>query len=190
MKTKIIKSILFFLLAVLAGHLAESIVFGLALNSIVSGLWRDEYTSKAVAVTAVYGVIAHVVFSAVYSVISSRSVEFREYMKNEIRAGSSAPAIFKNTYLKNLLYEVPVYFTVLLPFTLYFSLLKNIDLSNSFSFEKFHITEFWLYITTGSAASGIILSVVMFFLILYAVRFIMITVTRKSLIENSVTLQG
>ena len=105
-------------------------------------------------------------------------------------SGSSAPAIFKKTYLKNLLYEVPVYFTVLLPFTLYFSLLKNIDLSNSFSFEKFHITEFWLYITTDSAAAGVFLSVTVFFLILYAVRFIMIAVTRKKLIENSVTLQG
>ena len=186
---KIWKSILFWVIALFGGHLAESVIFGLALNTIVSNIWRDGYESNAIAFIAVYGVIIHVVFCIVYTLVTTRSVTYRDSFKAEIKSGSSTGAIFKKFYLKNLLYEIPVYIALLLPFTIYFVFMTKIDLSNSFAFEKFYISEFWLYIISNNALVGIILSILFFFIILFAVRFITVAATKKNLIENSVTLQ-
>ena len=188
MKNKIFKSILFWLLAVLGGHLAESVLFGVALNTVVSNIWRDGYESNAVGIIIAYGIIVHVVFCIVYTVVTSRSVTFRDNFKAEIRNGTPTAAIFKKLYIKNLAYEIPVYFAVLLPFTVYFSFITNIDLANSFAFEKFYISEMWAYVITRSSILGIIISSVLFFVILFAVRFIITVATKKNLIENSVTL--
>ena len=189
MKNGIFKSVLLFLIGLVGGHIAESLLFGIALNSIVSGIWRDGYYSKAALTVAVYVFISHVIFCIVYTVIFTRSVEFRDGMKARIREGESAFAICKATYLKNLAFELPVYIVFMIPFTVYFSLLTNIDLSNSFSFEKFHISEMGMYIACNNAFLGLVAVIPAFFLILFAVRLAVIAILRKNMIENSVTLQ-
>ena len=188
MKNRIFKSILFFLLAVLGGHLAESLIFGVALNTVVSNIWRDGYESNAILIISIYGVIIHIVFSVVYTLVTTRSVTFRDEFKAEIKNGASSAAIFKKFYLKNLAYEIPVYLAVLLPFTIYFSFITNIDLANSFAFEKFYISELWAYIVCKGSLLGAVLSSVIFFVTLYIVRFIITAATKRNLIENSVTL--
>ena len=188
MKNKIFKSVLFWFLALLAGHLASSVIFGLALNTMVATLWHDGYESNAAALASVYGVVAQILFAVVYTVINTRGVEYREKMKAEIRNKTTVFGIFKKFYLKNAIYEIPVYFVFMLPYTLFFAFQTGVDLSNSFSFEKFYISEMWAYITTKNAVFGLLISVISTFLILSAVRLIVVAATRKSLIENSVTL--
>lgn len=187
-KAGFFKSLLFFFLALLGGHLAESLIYGVALNTIVGNVWRDGYESNAVGIITAYGIIIHVVFCIVYTVVTTRSVTYRDSFKAEIKNGCSAGAIFKKFYIKHLSYEIPVYFAVLLPFTIYFAFIKNVDLANSFAFEKFYIAELWIYVITKNALLGIIISSLIFFIVLFAVRFIVTAVTRKNLIENSVTL--
>lgn len=188
MKNRIFKSILFWLLAVLGGHLAESLIFGVALNTMVSNVWRDGYESNAVGIITAYGIIIHIVFCIVYTIVTTRSVTFRDEFKAEIKNGASTAAIFKKFYIKNSAYEIPVYLAVLLPFTVYFSFITNIDLANSFAFEKFYISETWAYVITENSILGILISSAVFFIVLFAVRFIITAATKKNLIENSVTL--
>ncbi len=188
MKNRIFKSILFWLLAVLGGHLAESLIFGVALNTMVSNVWRDGYESNAVGIITAYGIIIHIVFCIVYTIVTTRSVTFRDEFKAEIKNGASTAAIFKKFYIKNLAYEIPVYLAVLLPFTVYFSFITNIDLANSFAFEKFYISELWVYIVCKNSLLGAVAASLIFFVILYIVRFMITAATKKNLIENSVTL--
>lgn len=188
MKIKKLKSVLFWLLALAAGHLASSVIFGLALNTMVGGMWRDGLETNAVAAITVYAVIIQTVFSVVYTVINTRSVAFREDMKAEIRNKTPVFDVFKRVYLKNAVFEIPVYAAFLIPYSLFFAFSK-VDLANSFAFEKFYIPELWAYVLSGNAFLGILISVAVMFVILYTVRFIVLLSTRKSLIENSVTLQ-
>ena len=92
---KTITAILFYRLAIFAGHLAESVIYGLALNTIVSELWRDDYRSKAIFMIAVYGILASVAFCVIYTVIGTRSVEYREALKAEIKSKSPIFSVFK-----------------------------------------------------------------------------------------------
>lgn len=188
MKGKKLKPVLLFILALTAGHLASSLIFGLALNKIVESLWHDGYEPKAVALITVYAIVIQIVFCTVYTVINTRSVTFRDEMKAEIRNKTPLSDVFKKYYLKNIVFEIPVYVVFMIPYTVFYSFSK-VDLANSFSFEKFYIMELWAYITSGNAVLGILISVAVTFVILYAVRFIVLLITRKSLIENSVTLQ-
>ena len=185
---KKIKPVLLWIAALVAGHLAESIVFGLVLNSIVSGLWRDDYQSKAIMLITVYAVIIQIAFCAVYTVINTRSVTFRDGLKEEIKNKTPVFDIFKKIYLKNAVFEMPVYAVFIIPYTIFFASSK-VDLANSYSFEKFYIAELWAYVVSGNAFLGFLISVAVTFLILYAMRFIVLAVTRKKLIVNSVTLQ-
>ena len=109
-------------------------------------------------------------------------------MKAEIKNKTPVFDVFKKHYLKNAVFEIPVYIVFLIPYTLFYAF-SSVDLANSFSFEKFYIMELWAYITSGNAVLGILISVAVTFVILYAVRFIVLLIMRKSLIENSVTLQ-
>ncbi len=183
-----IKPVLFWITALVAGHLAQSLIFGLALNSIVENIWRDGYEPKAAAVITVYAIVIQIVFCIVYTVINTRSVTFRDEMKAEIKNKTPVFDVFKKHYLKNAVFEIPVYIVFLIPYTLFYAF-SSVDLANSFSFEKFYIMELWAYITSGNAVLGILISVAVTFVILYAVRFIVLLIMRKSLIENSVTLQ-
>ena len=184
----IIKSILFFIIALIAGHLAESVIFGLTLNTVVGSMWRDGYESNAVALITVYAIIIQIVFCIVYTVINTRSVTFRDEMKAEIKNKTPVFDVFKKVYLKNSVFEIPVYIIFLIPYTLFYAF-STVDLANSFSFEKFYIAELWAYIVSGNGFLGLLISVVIMFIILNAVRFIVFLIMRKNLIENSVTLQ-
>ena len=183
-----IKPVLFWITALVAGHLAQSLIFGLALNSIVENLWRDGYESNAVALITVYAIIIQIVFCIVYTVINTRSVTFRDEMKAEIKNKTPVFDVFKKVYLKNAVFEIPVYIIFLIPYTLFYAF-STVDLANSFSFEKFYIAELWAYIVSGNGFLGLLISVVIMFIILNAVRFIVLLIMRKNLIENSVTLQ-
>ena len=185
---KKIKPVLFWIIALTAGHLAESIIFGLALNTIVGSLWRDGYESNATALITVYAIIIQIVFCIVYTVINTRSVTFRDEMKAEIKNKTPVFDVFKKYYLKNAVFEIPVYIIFLIPYTLFYAFSK-VDLANSFSFEKFYISELWSYIVSGNGFLGLLISVVIMFVLLYATRFIVLLIMRKNLIENSVTLQ-
>ena len=188
MRSKKLKSILFFIIALIAGHLAESVIFGLTLNTVVGSMWRDGYESNAVALITVYAIIIQIVFCIVYTVINTRSVTFRDEMKAEIKNKTPVFDVFKKVYLKNSVFEIPVYIIFLIPYTLFYAF-STVDLANSFSFEKFYIAELWAYIVSGNGFLGLLISVVIMFIILNAVRFIVFLIMRKNLIENSVTLQ-
>lgn len=188
MRSKKLKSILFFIIALIAGHLAESVIFGLALNTVVGSMWRDGYESNAVALITVYAIIIQIVFCIVYTVINTRSVTFRDEMKAETKNKPPVFDVFKKVYLKNAVFEIPVYIIFLIPYTLFYAF-STVDLANSFSFEKFYIAELWAYIVSGNGFLGLLISVVIMFIILNAVRFIVLLIMRKNLIENSVTLQ-
>ena len=188
MRSKKLKSILFFIIALIAGHLAESVIFGLTLNTVVGSMWRDGYESNAVALITVYAIIIQIVFCIVYTVINTRSVTFRDEMKAEIKNKTPVFDVFKKVYLKNSVFEIPVYIIFLIPYTLFYAF-STVDLANSFSFEKFYIAELWAYIVSGNGFLGLLISVVIMFIILNAVRLIVFLIMRKNLIENSVTLQ-
>lgn len=183
-----IKPVLFWITALVVGHLAQSLIFGLALNSIVENLWRDGYEPKAAAVITVYAIVIQIVFCVVYTVIDTRSVTFRDEMKTEIKNKTTVFDVFKKYYLKNAVFEMPVYTVFLIPYTLFFAF-STVDLANSFSFEKFHISELWAYVVSGNGFLGLLISVVIMFVILDAVRFIVMLIMIKNLIKNSVTLQ-
>lgn len=186
---KIWKAILFWVVALFGGHLAASIIFGLAFNTIVSNLWRDGYETNATILILIYGVIIQIVFGVVYTVVNTRSVTYREEMKAEIREKTPVFGIFKKFYLKNIVFELPIYLVFLLPYSIFFAFQIKVDLANTFAFEKFYIPEMWAYVVTKNSVLGLIISLIVTFVILFAVRFIVVAATRKSLIENSVTLQ-
>ena len=185
---KKLKPVFFWIIALTAGHLAESIIFGLALNTITGSLWREGYEPKAKALITVYAIVIQIVFCIVYTVVNTRSVTFRDGMKAEIKNKTPLFDVFKKYYLKNAVFEIPVYIIFLLPYTIFYAFSK-VDLSNSFAFEKFYISELWAYVLSGNGFSGLLISVVLMFVILNAVRFTVMLAMRKNLIENSVTLQ-
>ena len=106
---KKLKPVLFWIIALAAGHLAESVIFGLALNTLVGSMWRDGYESNAVAIITVYAIVIQTVFCIVYTVINTRSVTFRDEMKAEIKNKTPVFEVFKKFYLKNTVFEMPVY---------------------------------------------------------------------------------
>lgn len=182
------RSVIMWILVVLAAHLTASLIFGVTLNIMVDNLWLEGNQSRAIGAVVVYGVVFQLVFSIAYTLISSRTVDFHEALKAGIREKTPLPVIYKDLYLKKLVYEAPVYLAVLIPYTIFFAVQKTLDLANTFAFEKFYISDMWAYLLTRNAFLGLILSLLLFIVILYAVRFIILAAMRKNLIENSVTL--
>ena len=182
------RSVITWILIVLAAHLAASLIFGVTLNIMVDNLWLEGNQDRAIGAVVVYGIVFQLVFSIAYTLISSRTIDFHESLKAEIREKTPLPVIYKDLYLKKLVYEAPVYLAVLIPYTIFFAVQKTLDLANTFAFEKFYISDMWAYLLTRNAFLGLILSVLLFVVILYAVRFVILAVMRKNLIENSVTL--
>lgn len=187
-ENKTAKSVITWILVVLASHLAGSLIFGVTLNVMVDSLWLEGNESKAIGAVIIYGIAFQIVFSVVYTLISSRPVDFHEALKAEIREKTPLPVIYKKIYLKKLVYEASVYLAILIPYTIFFATQKTLDLANTFAFEKFYISDMWAYLLTRNAFLGMILSLFLFVVILYAVRFVILAVMRKNLIENSVTL--
>ena len=182
------RSVITWILIVLAAHLAASLIFGVTLNIMVDNLWLEGNQERAIGAVVVYGVVFQFVFSIAYTLITSRTVDFHEALKAEIREKTALPVIYKDLYLKKLVYEAPVYLAILIPYTIFFAVQKTLDLANTFAFEKFYISDMWAYLLTRNAFLGLILSLLLFVVILYAVRFIILAAMRKNLIENSVTL--
>ena len=182
------RSVITWILIVLAAHLAASLIFGVTLNIMVDNLWLEGNQSRAIGAVVVYGVVFQLVFSIAYTLISSRTVDFHEALKAGIREKTPLPVVYKDLYLKKLVYEAPVYLAVLIPYTIFFAVQKTLDLANTFAFEKFYISDMWAYLLTRNAFLGLILSLLLFVVILYAVRFVILAAMRKNLIENSVTL--
>ena len=140
MKTEKLKSVLFFIIALAAGHLASSLIFGFALNTTTANLWRDGYEQNAVTLITVYALVIQVVFSVTYTLISTRSVSYRDGLRAEIKNKTPLFDLFKKYYLKNAVFEIPVYILFIIPYTVFFASSK-VDLANSYAFEKFYISE-------------------------------------------------
>ena len=174
--------------AVLIGvHIAFSLIYAFTLNTQVEQRWLYEDFAKAKTTVFIYGLIAQIVFSIVYTVSLMRDADQHKAITDSVKEQQKVLPFFKENYLKEILAGIAIYAALNIPYAIYFAV-STVDLANTHSFQKFYIAEMGMYLMTNNAIAGYLLSIVYFAVIFTLIRAAGVAITRKNIIKNSVTL--
>ena len=172
---KMVKWVGFLMLA----HIVSMIIFGLFISNSIVAMIEDEMVARAKTVMMIFNVAAFAVLSVVYSKIEASFVEYRNPIKERLKAGEfSVPQYFKEVYLKEHFISLLLYVVFQMPFCVFYAIL-GMDFKYPTALEQFYIMNAGSYFATASAILGILLNMLLFGLIFTAMRILFITITKK-----------
>ncbi len=186
-KQPIMKKTLIRIAVILAAHLAFSLIYAFTLNTQVEQRWLYDDFAGAKTTVFVYGLIAMIVFSIIYTVSQMRDAETQRKITDSAKEKKKVFPFFFENHLKELLVSFAIYAALNIPYAIYFAV-SAVDLANTGSFQKFYIAEMGMYLMTNNAIAGYLLSIIYFAAVFTLIRVAGVAITRKNLIKNSVTL--
>lgn len=186
-KNRNVKKYLIWIAVILAAHLAFSLIYAFTLNTQVEQRWLYDDFAGAKTTVFVYGLIALIVFSIIYTVSQMRDAEMQRKITDSIKEKKKVFPFFFENYLKELIVSIAIFAALNIPYAIYFAV-STVDLANTHSFQKFYIAEMGMYLMTNNAIAGYLLSIIYFAAVFTLIRVAGVAITRKNLIKNSVTL--